>query len=106
MTRKIGRLPDTTVPPQRGIWSQVVDSTDPEVLEGIGIMNLAYGYVAQTLQTHDELVAAGTNERRRIATDSTVNGHAGGRRPSLGQRIGQRMHRRSGSGLHGAHAAH
>ena len=70
-------------------------------------MNLAYAYVAQTLQTHDELVAAGTNERRRIATDSTVGGgHAGGRGPSLAQRIGRRMHRRSVSGIHGAHAAH
>jgi hypothetical protein len=28
-------------------------------------MELAYGFVAQTLQTHDELVAVGLNERRR-----------------------------------------
>lgn len=32
-------------------------------------MNLAAGYIAQTLQTHDELVAARVNEHRRIAAD-------------------------------------
>ena len=32
-------------------------------------MNLAAGYIAQTLQTHDELVAARVNEHRRNAAD-------------------------------------
>lgn len=70
-------------------------------------MNLAYGYVAQTLQTHDELVAAGFNERRRIAVGRrSEQGTSAGARASLVQRISERMHRRSVSGIHGARAAH
>jgi hypothetical protein len=33
------------------------------------IMNLAAGYIAQAMQTHDELVAARVNEHRRNAAD-------------------------------------
>ena len=85
----------------------MVERPDTAVLEGIEIMNLAYGYVAQTLQTHDELVAAGFNERRRIvADDSAARGEGVTGRAGLVQRIGERMHRRSVSGIHGARAAH
>ena len=85
----------------------MVERSDTAVLEGIEIMNLAYGYVAQTLHTHDELVAAGFNERRRIAAeDSAARGERAGGRASLVQRISERMHRRSVAGMHGAPAAH
>ena len=32
-------------------------------------MNLAAGYIAQTLQTHDEHIAARVNQQRRFAAD-------------------------------------
>ena len=53
--------------------------TDREGPEGIGIMELAYGFVAQTLQTHDELVAGRLNEHRRAAADRREIGRASGR---------------------------
>ena len=70
-------------------------------------MNLAYGYVAQTLHTHDELVAADFNERRRIAAARRAEqGTSASGRASIVQRISERMHRRSVAGMHGARAAH
>jgi hypothetical protein len=83
-----------------------VVSSQLSVLEGIEIMNLAYGYVAQTLQTHDELVAAGINEQRRIAAARAGRGERSGGRPRLVQRLSERMHARGARGLHGARAAH
>lgn len=67
-------------------------------------MNLAYGYVAETLQTHDELTAARVNEQRRLAAerlaDESERALVDGR-PGLRHRLGERLH---GRGAHGAHA--
>ena len=50
-------------------------------------MNLAHGYVAQTLQTHDELIAARVNEQRRIVAERRAGrARARRRRPSPGPR--------------------
>ncbi|MDR6906441.1 hypothetical protein J2X63_002127 [Agromyces sp. 3263] len=49
-------------------------------------MELAYAYVAQTLQTHDELVAARVNQQRRIAAERRADD-------------GERAEQRHGQGL-------
>ena len=49
-------------------------------------MNLAHGYLAQTLQTHDELEAARINEQRRIVAERRAED-------------GELAERRRGSGL-------
>jgi len=71
------------------------------------IMNLAAGYIAQTLQTHDELVAARVNEHRRNAADRradraerAVRAH----RPGLLQQLAHLWHDgRSASSARPAH---
>jgi hypothetical protein len=88
----------------------VVESSGPEVLEGIGIMNLAYGFVAQTLQTHDELVATRINEQHRNAAaeraERADRGERAGRRPNLAHRLGERLHGRDARDIRGARTAH
>jgi len=67
-------------------------------------MNLAHGYLAQTLQTHDELLAARINEQRRVVADRRAEaGERDGDRPSLLRRLNQRVY---GHGAHGARTAH
>ena len=59
------------------------------------IMNLAAGYIAQTLQTHDELVAARVNEHRRNAADRRADRAeraARAHRPGLLQQLAQLWH--------------
>jgi hypothetical protein len=81
-------------------------------------MNLAYGFVAQTLQTHDELVAVRFNEQRRITADRRAERaeraertqrterttHAQNR-PNLAHRLNDRLHGRAHD-LHGAGTVH
>ena len=67
-------------------------------------MNLAYGFVAQTLQTHDELVATRINEQRRNA--AAQRAERAGRRPGLADRLGERLHGRDARDIRGARAAH
>ena len=81
-------------------------------------MNLAYGYIAQTLQTHDELTAARINEQRRIAADRRADqGERTDGRTSRLHRAGLRLHSRGarnarragGAGarsIHGLRTAH
>ena len=70
-------------------------------------MNLAYGFVAQTLQTHDELVATRVNEQRRnTAAKRAERAERAGRRPGLAQRLGERLHGRDARDIRGARAAH
>ena len=78
----------------------------PAPLEGNGIMNLAYGYIAQTLQTHDELTAARINEQRRIAADRRADEdeRADGRHSAL-RGLGGQVHRRGVRGARGARSA-
>ena len=61
-------------------------------------MNLATGYIAQTLQTHDELIAERVNEQRRIASErhAEEGGRAAGR-PSLVRRLSERLQGRGTS---------
>ena len=58
-------------------------------------MNLAYGYVAQTLQMHDELEAGRVNERRRNAADRRhhANGAEATRHPRLIGDVGAQLGR-------------
>ena len=91
----------------------MVERSDTAVLEGIEIMNLAYGYVAQTLQTHDELVATRINEQHRNAAaqraeraDRVEGGERAGRRASLAHRLGERLHGRDARDIRGARTAH
>ncbi|HZW42611.1 MAG TPA: hypothetical protein VFE99_09915 [Agromyces sp.] len=70
-------------------------------------MNLAYGFVAQTLQTHDELVATRINEQHRnAAAQRAERAERVGRRPTLAHRIGERLHGRDARDIRGARAAH
>jgi hypothetical protein len=72
-------------------------------------MNLAYGYVAQTLQTHDELVAARINEQRRIAAERRANAGEradAGRRPGLPHRFSEWRHGREVRRIQGLPVAH
>lgn len=76
-------------------------------------MNLAHGYIAQTLQTHDELVAARVNEQRRMAADRrALEGERADGRSGLLHRVNDRLHGRGGhvardsGGIHGARVAH
>ena len=91
--------------------------TDREGPEGIGIMELAYGFVAQTLQTHDELVAGRLNERRRAAADRRADegeraeqGHGRGHGNGFGQRFGHAFaewrHGRAHDHIQGLPVAH
>ncbi|NYG21133.1 hypothetical protein BJY17_001880 [Agromyces hippuratus] len=70
-------------------------------------MNLAYGYVAQTLQMHDELEAGRVNERRRNAADRRAQEGEradGGHR--LSGRFGEWRQGRSRQRIHGLPVAH
>jgi hypothetical protein len=72
-------------------------------------MNLAYGYVAQTLQTHDEQVAARINEQRRMAAARRADEGErvdAGRRPSLPHRFSEWWHGREVRRIHGLPVAH
>jgi len=51
-------------------------------------MNLAAGYIAQTLQTHDELDAARANEQRRMAADRRATAAERAERKARAQRDG------------------
>ena len=72
-------------------------------------MNLAYGYIAETLQTHDELTAARINEQRRVATERRADAGehvlADGR-PGVLRRLRTRWPARGIRGSHGLRAAH
>ena len=72
-------------------------------------MNLAHGYIAHTLQTHDELVAARVNEQRRIAAERRADEgerllqrHGQG----LGHRFAEWRHGREHRRIQGLPAAH
>ena len=72
-------------------------------------MNLAHGYVAQTLQTHDELIAARVNEHRRIAAERRAD--EGERaddahRQGLGHRFSEWRHGRPARRIEGLPVAH
>ena len=72
-------------------------------------MNLAHGYVAQTLQTHDELIAARVNEQRRIVADRRADeGERADARPStgLGHRFSEWWHGRPARRIEGLPIAH
>ncbi|MEF3405472.1 hypothetical protein [Agromyces sp. CCNWLW203] len=73
-------------------------------------MNLAYGYVAQTLQMHDELDAGRLNERRRNAADrrALAGEHAERRhgRTGLTGRFAEWRQGRSRQRIHGLPVAH
>ncbi len=63
-------------------------------------MNLAHGYVAQTLQTHDELIAARVNEQRRIVAERRADEREradAGPRQGLGHRFSEWRHGTSGT---------
>ncbi|MGW9630256.1 hypothetical protein ACWGST_06095 [Agromyces sp. NPDC055520] len=70
-------------------------------------MNLAYGYVAQTLQKHDEFEAARVNERRRNAADRRAfeAERADGKR-GLAGRFAEWRQGRSRQRVHGLPVAH
>ena len=72
-------------------------------------MNLAHGYVAQTLQTHDGLIAARVNEQRRIAAERRAD--EGERaddahRQGLGHRFSEWRHGRPARRIEGLPVAH
>jgi hypothetical protein len=65
--------------------------TDPNGM----IMNLAAGYIAQAMQTHDELVAARVNQHRRSAAERRADRDeqaARAARPGLLHRIAALWH--------------
>jgi len=72
-------------------------------------MNLAHGYLSQTLQTHDEQLADRINEQRRLAAERrAVEGERAdaGRRQGLGNRFSEWRHARGGRRIHGLPVAH
>jgi len=72
-------------------------------------MNLAHGYVAQTLQTHDELIAARVNEQRRIVADRQADEGEradAGPRHGLGNRLSEWWHGRPARRIEGLPIAH
>ena len=72
-------------------------------------MNLAHGYVAQTLQTHDELIAARVNEQRRIVAERRADEReraAAGPRQGLGHRFSEWWHGRPARRIEGLPIAH
>ncbi|RZS64509.1 hypothetical protein EV187_2896 [Agromyces ramosus] len=72
-------------------------------------MNLAHGYVSQTLQTHDEQLAVRINEQRRIAAERRADKGEradAGRRPGLGHRFSEWRHARATRRIHGLPVAH
>ena len=72
-------------------------------------MNLAHGYISQTLQTHDEQLAVRINEQRRIAAERRADEgeHAdAGRRQGLGHRFTEWRQARAGRRIHGLPVAH
>ena len=72
-------------------------------------MNLAYGYLAQTLQTHDEQVAARINEQRRMAAARRADEGEridAGRRPGLTHRFSEWRHGRQVRRIQGLPVAH
>ncbi|MFE5670942.1 hypothetical protein ACFQ58_04940 [Agromyces sp. NPDC056523] len=58
-------------------------------------MNLAAGYIAQTLQTHDEQLAGRVNEQRRMAADRRADAAERAEHPTLRHRIAGRVLHRS-----------
>ena len=70
-------------------------------------MNLAYGYVAQTLQMHDELDAGRVNERRRNAADRrALQGERSDGRRGLAGRFAEWRQGRGRQRIHGLPVAH
>ncbi len=72
-------------------------------------MNLAHGYVSQTLQTHDEQLAIRINEQRRIAAERRAEQGEradAGRRHHLGNRFSEWRQARAGRRIHGLPVAH
>ena len=72
-------------------------------------MNLAHGYISQTLQTHDELIAARVNEQRRIDAERRADEGEradGDRRHGLGHRFSEWRHGREIRRIHGLPVAH
>jgi hypothetical protein len=72
-------------------------------------MNLAHGYVAQTLQTHDELIAARVNEQRRIVADRRADEGEradAGLHGGLGHRFSEWWHGRPARRIEGLPIAH
>ncbi|KRC61024.1 hypothetical protein ASE14_08725 [Agromyces sp. Root81] len=70
-------------------------------------MNLAYGYVAQTLQMHDELEAGRVNERRRNAADRrSLEGERADGPQGLFGRFAEWRQGRSRQRIHGLPVAH
>ena len=61
-------------------------------------MNLAAGYIAQTLQTHDEHIAARVNQQRRFAADRRADAAERAERaeraehPGMLHRLAERLH--------------
>ena len=72
-------------------------------------MNLATGYISQTLQTHDEQLAVRINEQRRIAAERRADAGElaeAGHRQGLGHRFSEWRHARAGRRIHGLPVAH
>ena len=72
-------------------------------------MNLAHGYLSQTLQTHDEQLADRINEQRRLAAERRADEGEradAGRRHGLGNRFSEWRHARAGRRIHGLPVAH
>ena len=72
-------------------------------------MNLAHGLISQTLQTHDEQLAARINEQRRIAAERRADAgelaDAAGRE-GLRHRFSEWRHARARRRIHGLPVAH
>jgi hypothetical protein len=70
-------------------------------------MDLAHGYLSQTLQSHDEQLADRINEQRRIAAERRADD---GERADAGRHFGNRFsawrHARAGRRIHGLPVAH
>ncbi len=70
-------------------------------------MNLAHGYITQTLQTHDELVAARTIElRRAVAERRAEEGERADGRAGLMHRFSEWRHGREDRRIQGLPVAH
>ena len=70
-------------------------------------MDLAVGYVALAMQTHDELVSDQANERRRIVAERRVEaGDRADHRSPTGHRFAEWRHGRRNERIHGLPVAH
>jgi hypothetical protein len=71
-------------------------------------MDLAHGYLSQTLQSHDEQLAVRINEQRRIAAERRAEEgeRADDGRHHFGNRFSEWRQARAGRRLHGLPVAH